>query len=843
MRSVLCAETIRIVLLCALVSGAIAVAPGRARAQADAGVPAEDGAAERAPHRPVMMPPRLIESPPVELPEGAEPLPEDASVELVITIAADGTVSDAQIATPIRQDVDERVLEAARTMRFEPATRDGQAIPARIRFRYRIAVPEPTTGEGPPDAGAGAESAETAEGGEGAGVEGAGVEGAGEEGAARPAGSLPDAVVAEEAAFGARAVVTRPEAGATTRITLTGAELSTVPGTFGEPLRVVATLPGVLRSPFGIGFFVVRGANFNNTGFFIDGFPVPILYHFGFGPAVIPTDFVERLDFYPGNFPVRYGRFSGGLIGVSTHIPDVRTVRIQAQLDLLRASATVVVPFDGGRGAVAGGFRRSYYELLLPLFVQGLSLQYTDYQLRAQYRWDSGLSASIFVFGSDDTLDQSGAIGGGVTSEGTNTSIGINFQRVIARVGWRLGGGSTLTLSGTVGRDGQFFGSRNVGQAQQRFALETYNAGLRLDLAVNVAPWLGVNAGLDLAGASTQIDVTAPAPTGLGEYPRPVFDPQLITLRSAAARGTPGAYVEGVLRFDPVEISLGARLDVLRYGTVTYVAPDPRLVARWQIVPEVLVKAGSGLFTQPPLALQTLSTGGNPRLGPQRAWQNSLGTEVTLPEHIGIEVNGFYSHMFDIARFSQSVVPGPDGEPRREFFRADQEGRAYGLEVLLRRPVQDGLYFWLSYTLSRSERRDPDGGQWLLFNQDQEHVLNLVASYYFDGWRFGGRFVLATGRPTRVIDGATYDADANDYDPNVTTATTRLPVYHQLDVRIDRDFDIDGVVRGTVYLDVLNVYFAQNAEGVVYQYDYARSVPLPGVPILGTIGIRAAYDP
>ncbi len=804
---------------------AISLAPRVVAAQ-DAGVP------EEAAPRPVLTPPRLLESPPVELEQGAEPLPEDASVELVITIAPDGTVSDAEIATPLRDDVDASVLEAARAMRFEPATRDGVPIPARIRFRYRIQLPEPP----PPD-----ESAATAP--EQSDPNQPPTPRDPTESAATAASAEASAATAASVeAFGARAIVERPEPGAVSRITLTGAELSTVPGTFGEPLRVVSALPGVSRSPFGIGFFVVRGANFNNTGFLVDGFPIPILYHFGFGPAVIPTAFVERLRFYPGNYPLSYGRFSGGLIAVDTTVPETRGPFVELSVDALRAAATVIVPWDEGRGTIALGFRRSYYELLIPLFIQGLSLQYTDYQLRAQYRWDSGFSASIFLFGSDDTLDQSGAIGGGVTSEGTNTAIGINFQRMIARFAWRLGGGSTLSVAGTVGRDGTFFGSRAVGQAEQSFALQTYNTGLRMDLALNLAPWLTVNTGLDLAGTSTQIDVTAPAPTGLGEYPRPVFDPQLITLRSAAARGAPGAYLEGVLRFDPIEISAGVRLDLLRYGTTTILAADPRLVARWQIIPEVMIKAGTGLFTQPPLAIQTISTGGNPSLGPQRAWQTSAGTEVDLPFQIDVEVNGFYSHMFDIARFSQSLVPGPDGMPRREFFRADQEGRAYGLEVLIRRPVDEGLYAWISYTLSRSERVDTEGN-WQLFNQDQEHVLNLVGSYYFDGWRFGARFTLATGRPTSVIEGGRFDADRNGYAPNVTDARERLPIYHQLDVRIDRDFNIDNIVRGTIYLDVLNVYYAQNSEGVVYQYDYERSVPLPGIPILGTIGIRAAYDP
>ena len=358
---------------------------------------------------------------------------------------------------------------------------------------------------------------------------------------------------------------------------------------------------------------------------------------------------------------------------------------------------------------------------------------------------------------------------------------------------------------------------------------------------IPAAEWLRLNFGLDMAGTVFAVDVTAPAPTGLGEYPRPLFDPILINLQARVGRGSPGAYFEAILDFDPVEISLGIRADLLRYGTVTQIAPDPRVVARWRIIPELTVKAATGLFTQPPIAFQLVPTGGNPGLGPQRSWQSSAGVELDLPLGIEAELTGYYSHMFDLARFSQNIVMGADGRPRREFFRADQEGRSYGLEVLVRRPIADGFYGWVSYTLSRSERMNPDG-VWRPFTFDQTHILNVAASYEFDGWRFGAAFQLATGRPTSAIVGAEYDGDANDYDPIVGDDFNRLPTYHQLNVRIDRDFNIDDIVRGSIYLDVLNVYYAQNSEGVVYQYDYMRSAPIPGVPILGTIGIRAVYE-
>ena len=639
--------------------------------------------------------------------------------------------------------------------------------------------------------------------------------------------------------FGARATVDRPEAGAASRITLTGAELSTVPGTFGEPLRVVATLPGVVRSPFGLGFFLVRGANFQNTGFFVDGFPIPILYHFGAGPAVLSSRLVSRLRFYPGGYPATLGRYSAGVVALETGIPDdVRSFRFEAEVDLLRASALAVVPFE--RGSVAIAFRRSYYDLLVPLFVPGLQVAYTDYQIRGEYRIDDHLTVSLFAFGSDDLLDQSGALMGGATSDGSNTRVNYNFQRAIARIDWRLGPDSFIRLSGAIGRNGTSFGSRTAGQAQQQFDIESFELGLRLDASVPVQPWLRANFGIDAAANAFGIGITAPSPTGLGEYTRPVFDPILIQINARVARSTPAIYGEAVLDLAPVEISLGTRLELLRWGTLTDVAPDPRGVIRWRIVPELTVKAATGLFTQPPVAFQTIAQGGNPNLGPQRSWQTSAGVEADLPFDIDLEVNGFYSHMFDIARFSQQIVPGADGQPRREFFRADQEGRAYGLEVLLRRPVEEGFYGWISYTLSRSERLNP-GGDWRPFGFDQTHVLNLAASYAFDGWRLGATFQLATGRPTLSPTAPVYDSDENGYDATFVDRGDRLPIYHQLNLRIDRDFDVDFAT-GTVYLDVLNVYYGQNSEGVVYQYDFARSVPIPGLPILGTLGVRAIFE-
>ncbi|MBX3270266.1 MAG: TonB-dependent receptor [Sandaracinaceae bacterium] len=768
------------------------------------------------PAAPVLTPPRLIEAPPVTLPEGAEPLPEDASVELTLLIAPDGTVSEVSVATPLREDIDALVLAAAQGMRFEPATRDGEPIPARVRFRYRITPPAPPPVE-PSGEGEGEEEAEATR----------------EE---PPSVASFETEAAEE--LGVVAQVERPEPGAATRITLEAEELTTVPGTFGEPLRVVATLPGVVRSPFGLGFFLVRGANFQNTGFFVDGFPVPLLYHLGAGPAVISNRFVSRLNFYPGGYPVSLGRYSAGVIALETSPPPADSIRGEASIDLFRAEALIVVPFDDGRGSVAAAFRRSYYELLLPLVLEGLHLEYTDYQVRADYRPDSRLSLSLFFFGSDDRLDQSGTFGGGMASAGTQTSFGYDFQRLIGRIDMRLGERTRLSVAGMIGRDGTGFTNAMPGTDGLRFALTNSYFAIRADAQVPWSDELQTNFGVDINAIVFDVDATAFVPNGLGRYPSPLFTPSAAEVGQRAVRALGAVYLEQIFRLGPVELSAAGRFDYMRYGEVSEVFPDPRGVVRWQVVPELLLKAATGLFTQPPSAFQTGRIG-TPNLPPTRAWQSSVGAEVMLPERIEVHPTFFYSQMFDISRQTNQIVDTPDG-PRRQFFVADEEGRAYGLELLVRRRIEEGLYGWLSYTLSRSERRR-DGQAWEAFAFDQTHTLNFALSYAIDGWRFGVAFQLSTGRPTDTLVSTIYDADADSFSARFLPRGDRLAPFHRLDVRIDRDFDI-GPIRGSVYLDVQNVYNAANNEGILYSYDFTQTASVPGLPILPTIGIRGAIQ-
>ena len=59
-----------------------------------------------------------------------------------------------------------------------------------------------------------------------------------------------------------------------------------VPGAFGDPFRVVDTVPGVLPLLSGVPYVYVRGAPPAGTIYIYDDIAVPALFHLALGPAL-----------------------------------------------------------------------------------------------------------------------------------------------------------------------------------------------------------------------------------------------------------------------------------------------------------------------------------------------------------------------------------------------------------------------------------------------------------------------------------------------------------------------------------------------------------------------------
>ncbi|MBL8742378.1 MAG: Plug domain-containing protein, partial [Myxococcales bacterium] len=85
--------------------------------------------------------------------------------------------------------------------------------------------------------------------------------------------------------------------------TFTRAEVRSIPGTFGDPFRVVESIPGVVPLVSGVPYYYVRGAPPGTVSYTLDGIRVPLLFHLGLGPSVVHPALIDSVEVVPGPTP------------------------------------------------------------------------------------------------------------------------------------------------------------------------------------------------------------------------------------------------------------------------------------------------------------------------------------------------------------------------------------------------------------------------------------------------------------------------------------------------------------------------------------------------------------
>lgn len=836
-----------------------------------------------------IIPPELVQAVEAEVP------PEHrftrVEVELWITLDDTGLVTDVELARSAGEPFDSAAVAAVQRFQFTPAIEDGVPIPVRVPFVYRF-QPPPRRGRfvparrrrAPPERTPGYRfAAELLEKGTRSPLGGILVvlrdPATGKEtevtteadGIFRAYG-LPPGEVELEVATGEHATLKRtvrttppppegeeappepsitlyldpvgvpryrtvvrdkPPAQAATEIGLTEDELRRTPGTLGDPTRVVALLPGVARSPFGLGYYVVRGASFENTGFFIDGHPALFLYHLLGGPGVIHPELVGKLTFYPGGYPTRFGRFATGAIVLETKDPPDDRWHGDVSVDLLKASMLFSVPLDDKRALISATVRRSYYELIIPLITDDFGLSYTDYQVRASWSPTSRLRTRFLALGAEDRV-------AATAESGSETGLAIGFHRVMAAVDYDAT--PEVTLTNSVAWEYDHNSSQRSAEGDDTIDVDVSGWFLSLKSAVEFKPLEGVSfeGGVDAMIVNSSWALRVPSFPPLGDPRPPIFDPTIVTADIQGDYYSVAPYVS--LDWDVgggVRLIPGVRAVMDYYGDGARWEADPRLAIRWQVHPQWTITAMGAMAHQPAAVFQVAEEVGDPTLPDIRGVQASLGLEWEPGDGWEVKVEGFFNYLDNMARPS-GAVESDGGNFNRAYWTADMEGRAVGLEVMIRKRFGGRFYGWLSYTLSRAERLRPPN-DWELFELDQTHILNLAWTVQLGAdWSLGARFTLTSGNPYFPIQGARYDADRDRYEPIYAEERDRLQVFHRLDVRLDKRWRFDTWMI-EAYLDIQNVYNASNPESRRYSFDYTVETDGASVPILPTLGVRGVF--
>jgi hypothetical protein len=144
---------------------------------------------------------------------------------------------------------------------------------------------------------------------------------------------------------------------------LSRAQARELPGAFGDPLRAVDSLPGVVPTISGLPVFFIRGAPPASVGYVVDGVEVPLLYHAFLGPSVLHPGSLAGVVLQSAPADVRYGGSAGAVIVAEPSVPS-RTLHGEASLRLFDAGALLEAPFANGAGSALVSGRFSFTGLL-----------------------------------------------------------------------------------------------------------------------------------------------------------------------------------------------------------------------------------------------------------------------------------------------------------------------------------------------------------------------------------------------------------------------------------------------------------------------------------------------
>ena len=628
------------------------------------------------------------------------------------------------------------------------------------------------------------------------------------------------------------------------RTVITATELDKVPGTFGDPLAIIQNFAGVARPPPLSGLLIIRGSSPQDSKVFAEGAEIPLIYHFGGLRTVLPVGVIDSLEFYPGNFSPMYGRATGGVVDIRIKKLQPKKVGGYIDANLFDTGVYLEAPL-GDKGGIAIAGRRSYIDYLLNAAVPDnapvnliTAPRYYDYQLVANYRPAPAHDLRAFIFGSDDGLEILFRNPGALTAQINNNTLDFSttFYRSLWTYNFVPNDRFENSFKISQGRNKVAF---KFGQFQ--FDLDTYVSQIRDTVRFKLVDWLTLTGGVDTMFAKTDVFVRAPAPPKEGE-PGQNGPPDLSKVMTTDQKGVlnfwPALFVEGEVKPKPGLLVLpGLRLDYLSFSK-QYVV-QPRATARWGVTEGVTIKGGAGLFSQDPTPDEADANFGNPDLKAERAWHYSAGAEYKPRPHLTFDVTAFYKDIYNLVSATDKVATNADGSVRRLRYDNSGQGRAYGIELIARHDFTNNFSGWVAYTLSRSSRLDAETKMWRLFDYDQTHILTMVGSYQLPrNWQIGGRFRLISGNPVTPVTGAVYNASYDRYFPQYGAShSSRLPLFNALDLRVDKRWIYQGWILN-VYLDIQNVYNKANVEDYDYNFNYRKSSPQQGLPILPILGIR-----
>ncbi|MDX9725089.1 MAG: TonB-dependent receptor [Bacteroidales bacterium] len=613
-------------------------------------------------------------------------------------------------------------------------------------------------------------------------------------------------------------------------------EIEKNPGGNRDISKVIQSFPGVASTPAFRNDVIVRGGGPNENRFYIDNVEIPYLNHFSTqgasgGPiGIINVDFVQSVDFISGAFPASRGNALSSVMNFTFVDGNSDKMKYRATVGASDLGLTIDGP-AGKNGTLLVSARRSYLQFLFSLLELPFLPNYTDFQFKYRVRLDDKNELTVIGLGAKDDFSlnlkanetefQRYLLDNIPVQEQYSYTVGLVYKH------FRKGGFDTWVLSRNYLNNSQYKYLGNIETSGNK--LLDYLSGEgeikgRFERTITAANGFRFNFGSGMEYAHYRNSTDRKIFTGAGETSID-YDTNLKLGKFNLFGQVSKAYLDERLR-----MSLGVRTDINTWSE-TMANPltqlSPRFSASYSLSEKLNVNFNVGRYYQLPpyTSLGYSNTDGlflnkANNLKYIRSDHFVAGLELIPEENIQLTIEGFYkdysyypfSVRDQVPLSSKSAGYGIFGD---EELVSTSEGRAYGFELLGRLKEFKKTNMVFSYTFVRSEFRDLSS-DWIPSSWDNRHLFNVTATTQLNrNWDLGFKWRFVGGAPYTPYDleksslKAAWDLQGEGYLDYERFNTERLRAFHQLDIRIDKQYFFSGWSL-MLYVDVQNLYNHQS---------------------------------
>lgn len=606
-------------------------------------------------------------------------------------------------------------------------------------------------------------------------------------------------------------------------------EIEKAPGANRDISKVVQNYPGVAFSPIGYrNDLIVRGGGPSENRFYLDGVEIPNINHFSTqgasgGPVgLIDADLIRSVKFYSGAFPADKGNALSSVLDFSLRDGDMERNSLKATLGASEVSLSSNGHI-GNKTSYLVSVRRSYLQALFKILGLPFLPAYTDASFKIKTRFDSHNELTLLGLGGIDRMKLNLGI------EGEDAEYMLSYLPEINQETYTVGGVyrhysqrhvQSIVLSQS------YLNNRNVKYRDNDESSEenlTLRLGsieqetkLRMENTSSWSVWK-VKAGFDLNYSRYKSN----------EY-RKVFTNALreydYHTDVSLWRWGMFASVDYAAPDKSFTASMGVRTDGNNYSDKMkelWRQLSPRLSVSYRLIEGLTLSGHVGLYYQLPsyTALGFKGEEGeyvNRHLDYISVSQESLGLSWTPNENMELSVEGFYKlygHMpFSLSDQIPLSCKGNDyGTIGNEALSSEAKGRSYGVELMFKWLLTQKLNLSSSLTIFKSEFKDGEQGSYVPSAWDNRFILNMSGTYNFPKhWSLGAKVSCIGGSPYTPYDVEksslveAWNVQGRAYYDYSRYNQERLPVFGQLDVRVDKTFYLKKCMLG-FYLDIQNI--------------------------------------